>query len=100
MKITSITPLQPGMVTLKARNTKNNRNVQQIMDHLNSYKGENDLVIAGDDIKQFERYALQKALQKAGAHITVHSGENAQKKPVLIIKRYNDKAWKDYITNV
>lgn len=94
MKITSITVLKPGSITLKQRDTQNNKNIEVIMENLGKTQG--DLVIAGDDMKKYERYALQRNLQKAGAHVIVQSGTNEQKKPVLVIHRLSDKEWKDY----
>jgi hypothetical protein len=96
MEIKSINVLKPGDVVLKQRDTEKNKNVQLIIDNLNKTK-EGDLVIAGDDMKKFERYAMQRALQAAGAHVTVRVGEHATtKKPVLVIKRFSDKEWKEY----
>ena len=94
MKITSITPLQPGSITLKTRDTQSNKNVETIMENLRQTK--TDLVIAGDDMQKYERYALQRKLQNAGAKVIVQSGTNAQKKPVLVIHRLTDAEWKEY----
>jgi glycerol-3-phosphate cytidylyltransferase-like family protein len=95
MKITSIFTLKPGDIVIKQRDTQKNQNVQTILDNLSKTQG--DLVVAGDDMKKFERYALQKSLQKAGAHVTVQVGiHTATKKPILVIHRFSDKEWKEY----
>jgi hypothetical protein len=95
MKITTINVLKPGDVQVRARDTQKSRNVQVILENLQKTQG--DLLIAGDDMKKFERYALQTALQKAGAHVTVQNGTHSQtKKLVLVIHRFSDKEWKEY----
>lgn len=95
MKITSIFALRPGDIVMKQRDTQKNQNVTTILENISKTQG--DLVISGDDMKKFERYALQKALQKAGAHVTVQVGTHAAtKKPVLVIHRFTDKEWKEY----
>lgn len=95
MKITSITVLKPGDIVLKQRDTQKNRNVAFIMEHLSTKEG--DLVISGDDMKKFERYQLQRSLQKAGAHVVIQAGAHAAtKKPVYIVKRLTNKEWNEY----
>lgn len=95
MKITTITVLKSGDVTLKARDTVKNRNVETIMENLRTQQG--DLIIAGDEMKKYERYALQRKLQKQGAQVTVHNAtHNTTKKPVLVIHRMSAAEWKEY----
>lgn len=95
MKITTVNVLKQGDVILKERDTQKAQNVSVILENLSKTQG--DLIITGDEMKKYERYAMQKALQAKGAHVVVQSGTHAQtKKPVLVIHRLSDKEWKEY----
>ncbi len=98
MKITSITAVQPGEVILRAqRDTERARNVREIMEYFQKNGAAREIALIGEP-KKFERYALQKSLQKSGAHVTVHSGTSAKTgKPVLIVRRLSEAEWKEYI---
>ena len=96
MKITSINVLKEGDIEITARDTQKNRNVQLILNELEKHDGD-DLVIAADKMKKFERYGLQKALQERGAHITVKAGTDKKtEKLVLVIHQLTDSEWKEY----
>jgi hypothetical protein len=97
MKITSITPIRAEDLPKKVANTRSNQNVQEIANHL---KTNPHLVVSGDDMKKFERYALQRKLQKAGCRVLVQSGTHpTTKKPSLFIRTLSDKEWKEYTAN-
>jgi len=99
MKITTINFVQES--TLPKRepaNTQMQGNVRQILENLGKAKAGQALVIMGDDLKKFERYALQKKLQKAGAHVTVGIYTNPENgKQGLSVRKMSDAEWKDYI---
>jgi len=98
----SINFLRPEDVQIKerARNTERAQNVTVILENLKRAGAPNVLYIDAKDAAKFERYALQKALQKAGAHVTVGSGTNEKTgRPVLVIRRMTDEGWKEYIKN-
>jgi hypothetical protein len=112
MKIESITFIEAGSVPFVTRNTKTNQNVQTVLDNINKAPVGKWLVISLTPIevtdpktkktsvvysKQFERYSLQKALQKKGAHVLVSNGTNPTTlKPALLIRRLSDKEWAEW----
>lgn len=100
MKITTINVVPASeLPTRRVANTEANQNVRQILENLSKIKPGQGLVIAGEDIKKFERYSLQKKLQKAGAHVTVGVVEHHQtKKPMLTIHPMTDAEWREYIS--
>lgn len=99
MKITSINVLQAGDVQARERNTERAGNVRTILENVSrAPKGTRALYIAADDISKFERYALQKQLQKAGAHVTVTNGTHSKTgKPVLVVNILSEAEWKEYV---
>lgn len=98
MKITSINFIDSSTIPVKSRNTKTNANVIAILDNLQKAPAGKSLLVAGDDLKKFERYQLQKALQKAGAHVLVTSGIHPQtNKPCLFVKRLTEAEWKEWM---
>lgn len=98
MKITSITFIDSNSIPVRVRNTQNSANVTAILDNVNKAPTGKSLLISGDDLKKFERYQLQKALQKAGAHVLVTSGLHPQtNKPCLFVKRLTDAEWKEWM---
>lgn len=97
VKIESINLIDASAIPVfNPRNTQRAKDVQTILDRLKQAPVGKGLVIAGRDLKKFERYALQKALQKAGAKATVSFGkhENAD---VLFIRKLSDAEWKAYV---
>jgi len=96
----SINFLRPEdvQVRVRQRNTERAGNVATIIENLNRKGAPSVLFIDATDAKKFERYALQNALQKAGAHCLVAAGVNEKTgKPVLAIKRLTDGEWKEYL---
>lgn len=99
MKIVSINVVKPGDVLLKkTRDTQKNRNVETIIEALTKDKSGDDLIINGNDVKKFERYAMQKALHKRGIKVLLQNGiSRVTQKPVMVIHRMTDKEWKEYV---
>jgi hypothetical protein len=98
MKITSINVVQPGEVILSAkRDTERAKNVREILEFFATNPSAREISLTGEQ-KKFERYTLQKALQRAGAHVTVHNGTSAKTgKTMLVIRRLTDAEWKEYL---
>lgn len=99
MKIMSINFINSEDVPKVApRNTANQANLNAILENLAKAGAGKSLVITGEDIKKFERYQLQKALQKRGAKVLVNSGTHPTTgKPVLFVRRLTDKEWADWM---
>lgn len=99
MKITSVTVVPLGSLPQHAaRNTQRSKDVQTIIENLTKVRDGQALMISGTDIKKFERYALQKQLQKSGAKCVVLSGQHPEtKKDALFVKRLSDAEWREYI---
>jgi hypothetical protein len=99
MKITSINVVQPEEVILHAkRNTERAKNVREILEFFAKNSGAREIALTGEQ-KKSERYALQKALQRAGAHVTVHDGTSAKTgKTMLVVRRLTDAEWKEYLS--
>jgi RNase adaptor protein for sRNA GlmZ degradation len=86
-------------IKMRYRNTQRARNVSTIIENLNRKGAPSVLFIDATDAAKYERYALQKALHVAGAHVLVASGVNEKtNKPVLAIKRLTDAEWKEYLS--
>jgi hypothetical protein len=98
MKITSIHAVQPGEVIVHTqRNTERAKNVREILEFFAKNPGAREAALSGE-MKKFERYALQKALQRSGAHVIVLSGTSTKTgQPVLVIRRLTDAEWKEYL---
>lgn len=93
MNITSITFTKPEDYVPRQKKTKANQNVRAILENMAQKPGI-DLYIAGDDVKQFERYSLQRALNRMGKKIEILSGESTSThKPYLQIHYLNDQEW-------
>lgn len=100
MKITSINFVDTASIPLwNPRNTQRAKDIQTIIENLSKAPAGKSLVIAGTDIKKFERYHLQKALQKAGAKVTVSNGKGANGADVLNIRKLSEAEWKEYLKN-
>jgi hypothetical protein len=97
MRIESINFINSEDVPLTTRNTKANAAVTTIMETLAKATQGKSLIVAASDIKKFERYALQKTLQKRGAKVLVSNGNHPTTgKPCLFVKRLTDKEWNDW----
>ncbi|SRR6266576_1527836 len=97
MKITSIRFIDTESIPASTRNTKGSANVQAILDKLKEAPAGKSLAVEGDGVKKFERYALQKALQKKGAKVTVSNGQTANGKACLNVKKLSDAEWKEWM---
>jgi RNase adaptor protein for sRNA GlmZ degradation len=96
----SINFLRPEDVQIKMRkrNTERAQNVATIIENLNRKGAPTVLYIDSSEAAKYERYALQKALHSAGAHVIVAAGVNEKtNKPVLAVKRLSDAEWKEYL---
>lgn len=97
MKITSITLVDTSAIPLyNPRNTQRAQDTRTILENLAKAPAGKSLVIAGEGLKKFERYNLQKALQKAGAKVVVSNGVHNDK-PVLQIRKLTETEWKEYV---
>lgn len=99
MKITSINLIDESAVPLyNPRNTQRAKDVQTILENLKRAPEGKALVIAGSDLKKFERYALQTGLQKQGAHAIVSFGKH-NNADALFVRKLDNVAWKKYLDN-
>lgn len=97
VKIQSINLIDASAIPVySARNTQRAKDVQVILENLSKAPAGKGLVIAGSDLKKFQRYALQKSLQKAGAKATVSFGKH-NNADVLFIRKLTDAEWKEYV---
>lgn len=98
MKITSITLVDTASIPVyNPRNTERAKQTATILDNLAKAPAGKSLVIAGEGLKKFERYNLQKALQKAGAKVVVSNGKNDKGADVLNIRKLTNEEWKKYV---
>jgi hypothetical protein len=99
MKINSITLVDSSTIPrIQARNTQRAKETAEILVQLAKAPAGKAVAIDASDVKKYERYSMQKALQKAGAHAIVTSGINpANGKLSLFVNRLTDAEWKDWL---
>lgn len=101
MKIVTINVVKESDFIKKARATKGNVNVGKILTHLKENPTQKFCAVTVEEMKNFDRYSLQRALQRAGQHVTIDNGTSkATNKPILIIERLSDEDWKAYVENL
>lgn len=75
MKITSVNFIKESEMKVPQRNTESAQLVASLMEKLKSAPAGHGVQIKASGIKKWQRYALQKRLQKAGAKCRVTQTE-------------------------
>ena len=96
LKITSIRYIDTDSIPASTRNTKGTEVVNQLIEKLKDAPAGKSVDFSADGVKKFTRYALQKALQKRGAKVTV-SNNTFNGKPSLSVKKLSDAEWKEWM---
>jgi len=98
VKITGINIVNESDVPRNAlRATQTGENVRRILEQFARLAPGKALILSGTEIRKYERYALQKALQKQGAHVLVGKCQDANGKDALSIRKLSEADWKEYI---